>query len=276
MSLTAEQISFAYAKQEFIIKNLTFSLERGEIVGLLGYSGSGKSTLLQLLKGLLQPVKGFILIDGQAGRGKEKIKRDVGLLIQMPERQLFETTVYEDVAFGPQNMGIPKQECQERVRASLDEVGLRYDSYKDRSPHQLSSGEKRRAALAGILAMRPSYLLLDEPTAGLDYEGRQRIMQIVARLKDQNIGILIVSHHLNELITMADRLLVLEKGKVVLQGKPIEIIEDLESYFFAGHGLRPAREVLLGLAKHDLSFDSTSYTPEEIAEQIRNRWEEKG
>ena len=209
------------------LDNMNFSVERGEFVGIIGHTGSGKSTLMQHLNGLLKPTSGKVLLDGQDIWSDKKLTRQarfrVGLVFQYPEYQLFEETVYKDIAFGPKNMGLSKEEVDRRVREAASFVGLREDQLEI-SPFDLSGGQKRRVAIAGVIAMEPEVLILDEPTAGLDPVGREEILaNIQAYRQAQNATIMMVSHSMTDVARLTDRLLVLNGSHIAMDGTPGEV-----------------------------------------------------
>ena len=209
------------------LDNMNFSVERGEFVGIIGHTGSGKSTLMQHLNGLLKPTSGKVLLDGQDIWADKKLTRQarfrVGLVFQYPEYQLFEETVYKDIAFGPKNMGLNKAEIDRRVREAAGFVGLT-DAQLEVSPFDLSGGQKRRVAIAGVIAMEPEVLILDEPTAGLDPSGREEILaNIEAYRQAKNATIMMVSHSMNDVARLTDRLLVLNGAHIAMDGTPSEV-----------------------------------------------------
>ncbi len=209
------------------LDNMTFSVERGEFVGIIGHTGSGKSTLMQHLNGLLKPTSGKVLLDGKDIWSDKKLTRQarfrVGLVFQYPEYQLFEETVYRDIAFGPKNMGLSKEEIDRRVREAAGFVGLT-DAQLEVSPFDLSGGQKRRVAIAGVIAMEPEVLILDEPTAGLDPVGREEILQnIESYRRAKNATIMMVSHSMNDVARLTDRLLVLNGSQLAMDGTPGEV-----------------------------------------------------
>jgi len=209
------------------LDNMNFSVERGEFIGIIGHTGSGKSTLMQHLNGLLKPTSGKVLLDGKDIWSDKKLTRQarfrVGLVFQYPEYQLFEETVYKDIAFGPRNMGLSKEEIDRRVREAAGFVGLREDQLQV-SPFDLSGGQKRRVAIAGVIAMEPEVLILDEPTAGLDPVGREEILaNIEAYRQAKNATIMMVSHSMNDVARLTDRLLVLNGSHIAMDGTPGEV-----------------------------------------------------
>ena len=209
------------------LEHINFTVHRGEFIGIIGHTGSGKSTLMQHLNGLLKPTAGTILLDGKDIWSDKKLTRQarfrVGLVFQYPEYQLFEETVYKDIAFGPKNMGLGKEEIDRRVRQAADFVGLTEQQLQV-SPFDLSGGQKRRVAIAGVIAMEPEVLILDEPTAGLDPVGREEILTNIQRYREaKNATIMMVSHSMNDVARLSDRLLVLSGAHIAMDGTPGEV-----------------------------------------------------
>ena len=236
--LTVENLSHIYSIgtpfEHVALDQMNFSVERGEFIGIIGHTGSGKSTLMQHLNGLLKPTSGRVLLDGQDIWSDKKLTRQarfrVGLVFQYPEYQLFEETVYKDIAYGPKNMGLSKEEIDRRVREAAGFVGLTEQQLQV-SPFDLSGGQKRRVAIAGVIAMEPEVLILDEPTAGLDPSGRDEILaNIEAYRKAKNATIMMVSHSMNDVARLTDRLLVLNGARIAMDGTPAEV-------FVHGHEL---------------------------------------
>ncbi|NLM05654.1 MAG: energy-coupling factor transporter ATPase [Tissierellia bacterium] len=201
------------------LRDINITIEKGEFIGLIGHTGSGKSTLLQLLNGLELPTTGDVLVDGMNTGKKEdlkEIRKRVGFVFQYPEYQLFEETVEKDISYAPENYGLKGEELDNRVREAMNLAGLDYEKYAKRSPFELSGGEKRRVALAGVLAARPQYLILDEPTAGLDPKGRQDLLRELVNIRErEGIAVLLVSHSMNDISHVAERILVLKEGNLV-------------------------------------------------------------
>lgn len=212
------------------LDNINLEINEGEFIGLIGHTGSGKSTLVQHLNGLMKPTSGNILIEGiditQKDANLKLIRQKVGLVFQYPEHQLFEETVYKDIEFGPKNLGLKEEELHVRVKESMELVGLDYESLKDRSPFELSGGQKRRVAIAGVIAMKPKILVLDEPTAGLDPHGRDEILGEIQKLYEvEGITIILVSHSMEDVAKLATRILVMYRGQVAMDGKTREIFK---------------------------------------------------
>ncbi|MGI6225194.1 MAG: energy-coupling factor transporter ATPase [Peptococcales bacterium] len=255
------------------LKDINLEIHDGEFIGLIGHTGSGKSTLVQHLNGLLKPSQGRILIDGtditQKGIKLRQIRQKVGLVFQYPEHQLFEETVIKDVSFGPQNLGLAKNEVTERVKRALEVVNLNYEEIKDQSPFNLSGGQKRRVAIAGVLAMEPKYLVLDEPTAGLDPRGRDEILdQIKEMHKQLKITIVLVSHSMDDVARLADRLVVMHQGQVELMGTPREVFQKPETLKRIGLGVPTVSTLLQTLKAKGMNVRTDLLTMEEAKEEI--------
>ena len=254
------------------LDDVSFQVERGEFIGVIGHTGSGKSTLMQQLNGLLKPTSGQVLLDGVDIWSDKKLTRQarfrVGLVFQYPEYQLFEETVYKDIAFGPKNMGLSKDEIDRRVRAAADFVGLT-EAQLDVSPFDLSGGQKRRVAIAGVIAMEPEVLILDEPTAGLDPEGRAEILANIERYrKEMNATIMMVSHSMEDVARMTDRLLVLCGSRIAMEGTPSEVFERAEELVEMGLSIPQVTQVFLHLKKMGLDIGSV-YTIDQAVEALK-------
>lgn len=235
MPIVLQKLSHVYKNgpnTSVALRDIDLTIGDGELLALIGHTGSGKSTLAQHLNGLLQPTSGQVLLDGQDINGKDTNRRAlrfrVGLVFQYPEHQLFEETVYKDVAFGPRNMGLPEAEIDARVREAMATVGLDFAQVSKRSPFELSGGQMRRAALAGVLAMKPRVLVLDEPTAGLDPRARDFLLEDVRRLNRAGTTIVLISHAMDDVARLATRVAVLEKGALVMQGSTLEVFSQYE------------------------------------------------
>lgn len=236
MEITLEHVSHTYQPgspfQAAALCDVSLTIRRGDFLALIGHTGSGKSTLAQHINGLLRPTAGRVLLDGQdieeKGFSKKQLRQRVGLVFQYPEHQLFEETVAKDVAFGPRNLGLSAQETADRVREALERVGLPYDEIAEKSPFELSGGQMRRAAMAGVLAMRPEMLVLDEPAAGLDPQSREEMLQMIARLHAQGDGIVMISHSMDDVARYATRAVVMEKGRAVMEGTPAQVFRQAE------------------------------------------------
>ena len=232
MSVIVKNLTYIYDEgmpfASKAIDDISFEIKDNDFVGLIGHTGSGKSTLIQHLNGLLKPSSGEIIVNGFNITDKDlnltEIRKRVGIVFQYPEYQLFEETVEKDIAFGPGNLGLDEEEISKRVRKSMEAVGLDYETYKDKSPFDLSGGQKRRVAIAGVIAMNPEVLILDEPTAGLDPGGRDEIFNLIKKLhRDNNITIILSSHSMDDMAKLAQTLIVMNHGKIEFMGTPREV-----------------------------------------------------
>ena len=254
------------------LDDISFSVERGEFIGIIGHTGSGKSTLMQQLNGLLKPTSGTALLDGQDIWSDKKLTRQarfrVGLVFQYPEYQLFEETVYKDIAFGPKNMGLSAEEVDRRVREAAGFVGLT-EQQLEVSPFDLSGGQKRRVAIAGVIAMEPEVLILDEPTAGLDPVGRSEILgNIQSYRKAKNATIMMVSHSMEDVARLTDRLLVMNGSKLAMDAPPAQVFTHAEELTQMGLNIPQVTQVFLELKKLGLDVKNV-YTIEQAAAEIR-------
>ena len=254
------------------VEDVSFAVEQGEFLGIIGHTGSGKSTLIQHLNGLLRPTSGQVLLDGRDIWAEPKKIRDVrfqvGLVFQYPEYQLFEETVYRDISFGPRNQGKTGDALDRAVREAARLVGLR-DGQLDRSPFELSGGQKRRAALAGVLAMEPKVLVLDEPTAGLDPAGRDDLMANIREYhRNKGTTIILVSHNMDEIARNADRILVLKSAHVLMSGAPAEVFARAEELLSAGLDVPQITRVAMALRERGVDIDPAVYTGEALEQQL--------
>lgn len=254
------------------LDDISFSVERGEFIGIIGHTGSGKSTLMQQLNGLLKPTSGMVLLDGQDIWSDKKLTRQarfrVGLVFQYPEYQLFEETVYKDIAFGPKNMGLSPEEVDRRVREAAGFVGLT-EQQLEVSPFDLSGGQKRRVAIAGVIAMEPEVLILDEPTAGLDPMGRSEILgNIQSYRKAKNATIMMVSHSMEDVARLTDRLLVMNGSKLAMDAPPAQVFTHAEELTQMGLNIPQVTQVFLELKKLGLDVKNV-YTIEQAAAEIK-------
>ena len=254
------------------LDNISFSVERGEFIGIIGHTGSGKSTLMQQLNGLLKPTSGQVLLDGEDIWSDKKLTRQarfrVGLVFQYPEYQLFEETVYRDIAFGPKNMGLDDKEVDRRVREAAGFVGLTPEQLEV-SPFDLSGGQKRRVAIAGVIAMEPEVLILDEPTAGLDPVGRAEILgNIEAYRRARNATIMMVSHSMEDVARLTDRLLVMNGSKLAMDAAPAQVFSHAEELVQMGLNIPQVTQVFLNLKKLGLDVANV-YTIEQAVAEIK-------
>ncbi len=276
MAIKIQQLVHIYSKgtpyEKKALKGVDLTIENGEFIGLIGHTGSGKSTLIQHLNALLEPASGKVLIDDvdvfHEDTKKRDIRQKVGLVFQYPEHQLFEMTVYKDVAFGPQNLGLDQDQVDLRVRDALDRVGLDEEIYET-SPFELSGGQKRRVAIAGVLAMKPDVLILDEPTAGLDPEGRDEILDEIKKLHDQmGITIILVSHSMEDIANYVSRIIVMDKGQVVLEGDKYKVFEEVKLLEDIGLGVPQVTKICHLLADKGLTIGKTVTTVDEAVEVL--------
>ncbi len=254
------------------VEDVSFAVEPGEFLGIIGHTGSGKSTLIQHLNGLLKPTSGQILLEGKDIWAEPKkirsVRFQVGLVFQYPEYQLFEETVYKDIAFGPKNQGKTGEDLDRAVREAARLVGLR-DEQLEKSPFELSGGQKRRVALAGVLAMEPKVLVLDEPTAGLDPAGRENLMANIREYhRHKNATILLVSHSMDEIAQNVDRILVLKSAHILMSGTPAEIFTRAEELLSAGLDVPQITRVAMSLRDRGLPIDPAVYTVEDLERQL--------
>ena len=283
MSIEVKDLNYIYNAgmpgETVALRDVSFDVQDGEILGIIGHTGSGKSTLLQHLNGLIKPASGEVIVDGQCiTDGKTKmteVRRKVGLVFQYPEYQLFEETVAKDVAFGPKNLGMEEPEIEESVRNAVALVGLDYEEIKDMSPFELSGGMKRRVAIAGVIAMGPRILILDEPTAGLDPSAHRDILAMVRRIHDEmGIILIFVSHNMADIAELSDKVIVMSEGTIALSGTPREVFSQRERLDAMGLALPPAREITELIKSKAPAFKSDALTIDEAAEDIKTYMEE--
>ena len=274
--LKIENVNYIYSAgtpfEHKALDNVSFSVERGEFIGIIGHTGSGKSTLMQHLNGLLKPTSGKVILDGQDIWSDKKLTRQarfrVGLVFQYPEYQLFEETVYKDIAFGPRNMGLDEKEIDRRVREAAGFVGLT-EKQLEVSPFDLSGGQKRRVAIAGVIAMEPEVLILDEPTAGLDPSGREDILgNIESYRKAKNATIMMVSHSMEDVARLTDRLLVMNGSKLAMDGTPMEVFTRAEELVQMGLSIPQVTQVFLELRAMGLDVANV-YTIAQAVEALK-------
>ena len=255
------------------IDDINLKIEENEFIGLIGHTGSGKSTFIQHLNGLLKPSSGEIILDGtkvdKSTSNLTELRKKIGLVFQYPEYQLFEETIERDIAFGPRNLDLSEEEVLKRVKSSMDSVGLDYQTYKDKSPFELSGGLKRRVAIAGVLAMEPKVLILDEPTAGLDPRGRDEILSEIKSIHEKRkITVILVSHSMEDVAKIAERIIVMDKGKVFLDSNPREIFRNEDKLLSVGLGIPQITSLMRALKKKGLDINEDSITVEEAKESL--------
>ena len=283
MSIEVRHLTHAYSPdseiQTVALQDVSFSIGDHEFVGIVGHTGSGKSTLVQHLNGLLKPTSGQVLIDGTDLNGehvdRRSLRQRIGLVFQYPEYQLFEETVAKDVAFGPKNLGLSAQEIDLRVRYALESVHLSYDDIAEKSPFELSGGQMRRVAIAGVIAMKPDVLILDEPTAGLDPRGRDRILSMLRDLYiREQTTILMVSHSMDDMAALATRLLVFSEGRLIADASPREIFAREEMMTQIGLGIPEASRLCMELRKAGFDLPADLYQTEELKSHLLRLWKE--
>lgn len=255
------------------IDDINLKIEENEFIGLIGHTGSGKSTFIQHLNGLLKPSSGEIILDGmkvnKSSSNLTELRKKIGLVFQYPEYQLFEETIERDIAFGPGNLDLSEEEVLNRVKSSMDSVGLDYETYKDKSPFELSGGLKRRVAIAGVLAMEPKVLILDEPTAGLDPRGRDEILSEIKNIHEKRkITVILVSHSMEDVAKIAERIIVMDKGKVFLDSNPREIFRNEDKLLSVGLGIPQITSLMRALKKKGLDINEDSITVEEAKDSL--------
>lgn len=278
MSLIMKDVTYVYMAgtpyERSALKSINLEIKTGEFVGIIGHTGSGKSTLIQHLNGLLKPTRGEATIDGvnlhTKSSAAKQARRKVGMVFQYPEHQLFEETIYNDIAFGPRNLGLSETEIDHRVRRAMEFVGLDYDTYAERSPFRLSGGQMRRVAIAGVVALEPEYLVLDEPSAGLDPRGRNEIFgQIMKLYRSTGITVVLVSHNMEDVARMATRLIVMNDGAIIADDAPAIIFQsEREKLQAAGVDVPPVTALLQKLHQRGLSVKQTALVPSDAAKAI--------
>lgn len=282
--LETQNLTYKYSVgtpfEKVAIEDISISVEKGDFIGIIGHTGSGKSTLVQHLNGLLKPTSGTILLDGKDIHSDKNFTRQarfkVGLCFQYPEYQLFENTVYEDIAFGPKNMKLSKEEIKERVLRAAEFVGVRNDMIQ-KSPFDLSGGEKRRVAIAGVMAMQPEILILDEPSAGLDPKGRKVISEMIEQYR-KNTGstVIVVSHSMEDVAESADKVLVMNKGKVEYFASVDEVFSNAEHLVEIGLNVPEITKVFLALKKQGYDVRTDIYSVSEAKAELLRLFKERG
>ena len=280
MAIKVEHLNHIYGQdtifEQYALKDVSLTIGDGEFVGLIGHTGSGKSTLTQHLNGLLKASSGDILYNGTSiyseGYSLKELRSHVGLVFQYPEHQLFEVDVFSDVCFGPKNLGLEKEEIERRAREALQLTGL-YESFYKQSPFELSGGQKRRVAIAGVLAMQPEVLILDEPTAGLDPRGREEILGLVARLhEEQGMTVILVSHSMEDVARYVSRLIVMNHGEKALDGTPKEVFRHYKELEAMGLAAPQITYVVQALRERGIPIDQDITTVAEARDAILAMW----
>ena len=277
MSLELKHVSHIYqegsAKESYALRDICLNVNEGEFLGIAGHTGSGKSTLIQHFNGLLKPTSGEVIVDGVNINGKEAkkelkaLRMQVGIVFQYPEYQLFEETVERDIAFGPRNLNLSDIEIQHRVTEAMDMLKLSKKMRK-KSPFELSGGQKRKIAIAGVLAMKPKYLILDEPTAGLDPKGREEFLELIADLHQQGLTVVMVSHSMDDIARYAQRMIVLEHGEIRLEGTPQAVFAQSELLAQIGLGVPTLTRLLIELQKQGWDVRTDLFYPTDVSQEI--------
>ncbi|MBW9157530.1 energy-coupling factor transporter ATPase [Clostridium tagluense] len=277
MSIKIENLTHVYMPntpfEKKAIDDVSLEIKQGEFVALIGHTGSGKSTLIQHINGLLKPTSGSLLIDDIDITMKKmkltNIRKKVGLVFQYPEYQLFEETIEKDIAFGPKNLGLDNDEINKRVQRAMKIVGLDYEEYKDKSPFEISGGQKRRVAIAGVVAMEPKILILDEPTAGLDPKGRDDILSKIVELYKQNdMTIILVSHSMEDVAKVANRIIVMDSGKCILDGTPEKIFKEIEILEGVGLAVPQVTYLIRELRNKGFNISEDIFTLEKAKQEL--------
>ncbi len=281
MSIKLSDVNYTYMKdtpfEKTGIKNINLEISEGEFVAIIGHTGSGKSTLVQHLKGLLTPDSGTVIIDdvniNQNTVSAKTAKNKVGIVFQYPEQQLFEETVYKDVTFGPKNMGMPEEKLENIAKQSLEFVSLDYEKYKNRSPFQLSGGQMRKVAIAGVIALKPQYLILDEPAAGLDPVGRDDLFEKISKLYQKTgMTVILISHNMDDVARLAKRLIVMNNGEISIDDKPEKVFKYKEKLVAAGLALPQITELLSKLKQQGLAVEENIIKLDDAIVNIKTAW----
>ena len=285
MPIELKSVTYTYMKgtpfERTALSDVSLEIADGSLTAIAGHTGSGKSTLVQHLNGLLHPTKGEVLVDGVnlAGKQKEAVlsRRKVGMVFQYPEQQLFEETVSADIAFGPKNLELSEDEVNRRVRSAMEFVQLDYETYKDVSPFRLSGGQMRRVAIAGVLALEPKYLVLDEPTAGLDPQAREELLRRITELhRKKKLTIIFVSHNMEDIARMAERVVFMHDGRILVDAPPSEAFFANEKIAEAGLAVPPTVALLSRLRENGLPVEADAFTVEEAVKRIVKAVRKKG
>ena len=281
MSIKLSDVNYTYMKdtpfEKTGIKNINLEISEGEFVAIIGHTGSGKSTLVQHLKGLLTPDSGTVIIDdvniNQNTVSAKTAKNKVGIVFQYPEQQLFEETVYQDVTFGPKHMGMQEEKLENIAKQSLEFVSLDYEKYKNRSPFQLSGGQMRKVAIAGVIALKPQYLILDEPAAGLDPVGRDDLFEKISKLYQKTgMTVILISHNMDDVARLAQRLIVMNNGEISIDDKPEKVFKYKEKLVAAGLALPQITELLSKLKQQGLAVEENIIKLDDAIVNIKTAW----
>ena len=278
MDINFKNVSFIYGEktpfEKLALDNIDLTIKKGEFVGIIGHTGSGKSTLIQHFNGILKPTSGDVFIGDMNTKdktlAKSGLRYKIGLVFQYPEYQLFEETIEKDIAFGPRNMGLSEEEVTERVKEAMELVGLDYETKKDKSPFEISGGQKRRVAIAGILAMKPDILILDEPTAGLDPKGRDELFFQIKNLYEKNtITIVLISHSMEDVAKLVNRIIIMKDGHIHLDKKTKEAFSDVDDLKKVGLNVPQITELMDVLRKNGHNFSKNILTVDEAFSEIK-------
>lgn len=278
MDINFKNVSFIYGEktpfEKLALDNIDLTIKKGEFVGIIGHTGSGKSTLIQHFNGILKPTSGDVFIGDMNTKdktlAKSGLRYKIGLVFQYPEYQLFEETIEKDIAFGPRNMGLSEEEVTERVKEAMELVGLDYETKKDKSPFEISGGQKRRVAISGILAMKPDILILDEPTAGLDPKGRDELFfQIKNLYEKNNITIVLISHSMEDVAKLVNRIIIMKDGHIHLDKKTKEAFSDVDDLKKVGLNVPQITELMDVLRKNGHNFSKNILTVDEAFSEIK-------
>jgi len=275
MLIEVDNVTHIYNDENNVtaLKDINLEIDQGEFIGIVGHTGSGKSTLVQLFNGLIIPSSGTVKVNGKNITNEKtnlkETRRHVGLVFQYPEHQLFEETVYKDIAFGPKNLGLNEEEIEERVKEVMELVNLDYEEFKDRSPFNLSGGQQRRVAIAGVLALKPEVLVLDEPSAGLDPQGRKRLADLLKYLYNElNMTLILISHRMEEIAELSSRVIVMHNGEIVLDGSPKEVFAREQKLHKLALDLPQITEILHRLRDKGLDVNTDLFSIEQASKEI--------
>ena len=275
MLIELDNVTHVYQDENNVkaLKNINLEISRGEFIGIVGHTGSGKSTLVQLFNGLIIPSSGSVKVNGKNITNEKsnlkETRRHVGLVFQYPEHQLFEESVYQDIAFGPKNIGLKKDEIEDRVKEVMGLVGLDYNQFKDRSPFNLSGGQQRKVAIAGVLALKPDVLVLDEPSAGLDPQGRKQLAELLQYLyQELNMTIILISHRMEEIAELSSRVIVMHQGEIVIDDNPIEVFSKEQKLHKLSLDLPQITEILHRLDEKGLKVNKNLFSISEASTEI--------
>ena len=277
MSIKIEKLKHVYMPkspfEKVALNNVNLEINEGEFVALIGHTGSGKSTLIQHMNGLLKPTSGKIIVDGEditkSNIKLTDIRKKVGLVFQYPEYQLFEETIEKDIEYGPRNLGLDQEEITRRVKKSMKMVGLDYDEYRNKSPFDLSGGQKRRVAIAGVIAMEPKILILDEPTAGLDPKGRDDILEQIKVLhQEYKMTIILVSHSMEDVGKLAEKIIVMNRGEVALEGEPAKVFREVDKLEEMGLAVPQITDLMRALKEKGFNVSDEIYTITQGKEEL--------